>query len=74
MNQSNNENDYVVIFKGAKLTRREAKRVGVSAIWGLSGALGCLVLFGPEMKFLNLLIVFSLTAFGYFRAGKLPKK
>ena len=66
----NSKDDYIVLFKGVKLSRREANKVGFSLILGFAGAILSVLSLGPENKLLSLIICAVLAAIGYFWLGK----
>ena len=72
MNKKSN-NDYLVLFKGAKLQKREASKVGLGIIFGIVGMLVTKLI--PTVEFFNYAIVFIFAAIGYFVVGnKIFKK
>jgi hypothetical protein len=71
MNKQDN-NDYVVLFRGAKISRRQAKRVGSGLILGFVGALISIGVLGPDNKIAALVVAGVFTFIGYFGLGKKP--
>ena len=61
--------EYIVLFQGAKLSRREANKVGLGLIFGLIGAVISIFLLGTENKEASLLVCFILAVIGYFWIG-----
>ena len=69
------KDDYVVLFQGKLLSNREAKKVGLSIIFGLIGAIVAAFGVGSENKILAIFICFLFVAAGYFWIGnKIFKK
>ena len=66
----NSNDNYIVLFKGTKLSRREANKVGLSLIVGFGGAILSVLCLGPENKLLAFIICAVLAAIGYFWLGK----
>ena len=69
MNKQDN-NDYVVLFKDAKISRRQAKRVGFGLIFGFVGVLISVGIFGPDNRLAALVIALLFALIGYFGLGK----
>jgi len=63
------KNDYFVLFQGAKISKREANRVGVGFVFGFVGAVISAFLIGPENKIANIIVVIFFVAIGYFWVG-----
>ena len=71
----NNRDDYVVLFKGAKLSKQEANKVGLGIICGVIGIVISLFTLGVENKFVSLIIISIFALFGYFvLANRIFKK
>ena len=66
----NKDDDYIVDFKGAKLNKKEANRVGLGIIFGFVGIILGFIVLGPERKCLILFAAFFLSLFGYIFLGK----
>jgi cell division protein FtsW (lipid II flippase) len=62
----NNNDDYVVDFKGAKLNKREANRVGLSIIFGFIGILITFFLPYELNSKVNYLTILMFIFIGYF--------
>ena len=63
------KDQYIVIFKGAKLSRREANKVGIGLIFGLVGAMLSGFCFGSDHKISAFIICGIFVGFGYFVVG-----
>jgi 4-hydroxybenzoate polyprenyltransferase len=59
----------VIPFESAKLSTREASRIGLGLLFGFAGAMVSL-LFGSGGKTAAVIVVVVFTAFGYFLLGK----
>ena len=46
--KNTDKDDYIVLFGGAKITRKEANRTGLSLICGFIGLAVAILLFGTE--------------------------
>ena len=67
MNKNTKEkDDYVVLFKGAKLSKKEANRVCIALIFSYIGAVVIYFAFGIENKTAVFLICLALAFVGYF--------
>jgi hypothetical protein len=66
----NKDDDYIVVFKGAKLNKKEANRVGLGIIFGIIGIIVGLIVLGPDRKYLILFTAFCLSLFGYVYLGR----
>jgi hypothetical protein len=74
-NFQNPNDDYVVSFKGARLSKREANKVGLGIIFGLLGVVVSLLLFGTQNRIITIAILSLFASVGYFLIGnKLFKK
>lgn len=72
MNKDTKEkDDYIVPFKGAKLSKKEANKVGIAIIFSYIGAVIIYFVFGIENKTGVFLICLALAFVGYF--GIAPK-
>jgi hypothetical protein len=71
MSKKKENNNYVVPFKGAKLSKLEANKVGVAIIFGIVGAF--IASINPFMKgkFTGLLIISISAGVGYFLIGNM---
>ncbi len=69
MNRQDN-NDYVVLFKDAKISRRQAKQVGFGLIFGFVGVLISIGIFGPDNRLAAFVIALLFAFIGYFSLGK----
>ncbi len=69
MNKQDNS-DYVVLFKGAKISRRQAKRVGFGLVFGFVGVLISVGIFVPDTRLAALVIALLFEFIGYFGLGK----
>ena len=68
------KDDYIVPFKGAKLSKREANKVGLSIIFGIIGIVVSLATIGTNNKTIGFIIVAAFALFGYFVGNKIFKK
>ena len=64
------DSDYVVLFKGAKISRRQAKQVGFGLVFGFVGVLISIGIFGPDNRLAALVIALLFAFIGYFGLGK----
>lgn len=60
----------MVDFKGAKINKREANRVGLGVILGFMGLIVGFIVLGPERKHLILIAALCLSFFGYIYLGR----
>jgi hypothetical protein len=75
MNKKINDDDYLVLFKGAKLQKREANKVGLGIIFGIAGMLLTNLIPIAKGNFFNYAVIFIFAAIGYFVIGnKIFKK
>ena len=65
----NNSKNNVVLFRGAKLSTREANKVGLALIMAGIGLLFSLVVFGIAQKALAGVIAIVFSAVAYFVVG-----
>ena len=65
-------NDYVVLFGAARISRRQAKKMGSGLILGFVGALISIGVLGPDNKIAALVVAGVFTFIGYFGLGKKP--
>lgn len=69
------KDDYIILFGGAKLSRREAKKVGLGLFFGFIGATISAFSLGQDNKFAGYIICIIFIAIGYFWIGnKIFKK
>ena len=68
MNKKGN-NEYLVLFQGAKLSKREANKVGTGIIFGVVGMLGTFLFPIGQTKIINYTIILIFAAIGYFLIG-----
>lgn len=76
---SKKKNEYIVPFKGAKLSKSEANKAGFGILTGFIGIIIALVLFGTSHKFYSIILVgifagVGFLGFGYLRKRKSTKK
>ena len=64
-----NNNDYYIIFMGAKINRLQANRGGVGILFGIIGIVLTFFLPFREDRFLNYVIILAFALFGYFVVG-----
>ena len=62
------KDDYVVLFGGAKLSKREANKVGLSLLCGFIGSI-ISILTGTDNRFLTGVILLASAFIGYFVLG-----
>ena len=60
------DDDYIVVFKTAKLSKLQAKKVGIGILSGLVGMFLCLLIFGGKYKLLSFTIISIFLFIGYF--------
>ena len=63
------DDDYIVVFKTAKLSKLQAKKVGIGILSGLVGMFLCLLIFGGDYKILSIIIIGIFLLIGYFLIG-----
>jgi|GEM_PF-3094746 len=68
MNQKDND-EYFVLFKGAKLNRNQATQTGFGIIAGLIGFALCLIIFGTNHKLYSLILITIFAGIGFFGHG-----
>jgi hypothetical protein len=61
--------DYIVPFKGAKLSKREANKIGLGLAFGFAGAMISVLLVGSGGKMAAAIFILVFAAFGYFFVG-----
>jgi len=75
MNKKKENDDYLVLFKGAKLSKREANKVGVGIIFGIIGILISIFIPLVKSKIVDYAIILIFVVVGYYWIGnKLFKK
>lgn len=72
--KSKEKNDYIVLFKGAKLSKREANKVGLSIIFGIIGIVISIATVGTNNKNIGFMIIAIFALVGYFIGNKIFKK
>lgn len=77
MNKKENKKEkdnYVVLFKGAKLSKREANKVGLGVVFGVIGIFVSIVA-GVKNNLIAFILILIFAAVGYFIIGnKIFKK
>ena len=63
------EDDYIVLFKGSKLSKREANKVGLSIIFGLIGIAVSFLITGLKNSLVDIVIILAFVLVGYFVVG-----
>ena len=63
------DDDYIVVFQMAKLSKLQAKKVGIGALSGLVGMVFCLLIFGGDYKILSIIVIGIFLFIGYFLIG-----
>ena len=67
--------DYIILFRMAKLSKFEAKKVGIGILFGLGGLIVSLLIFGGKSKMLSYTVIGIFIFIGYFLIGnKFVKK
>ncbi len=64
------EDDYKVIFRGATISKKEAKRVRVTLLFGMAGIIATGLTLGLKNKILIFILSFLLSLIGYFGIAK----
>jgi len=68
------KDDYLILFSGAKISKREANKVGLGLIFGTVGVILTIVITiatGKEIKIFNYIIIAVFALFGYFIVGNI---
>ena len=69
------KDDYKVLFKGIKISKREANKVGLGIICGIIGIFIAIFITGGKSKILDYVIILVFMAIGYLWVGnKIFKK
>lgn len=68
------DDDYLVLFQGAKISKREANVVGFSAIFGIVGIIISIFIPVAKNKFIDYLIIISFIVIGFFWGNRIFKK
>ncbi len=63
-------NDYIIILKGVKLTKKEALRVSIGIFMGYMGALISIPLGSPQDNKIAIVVILAFVFLGYFVIGK----
>jgi hypothetical protein len=63
------KDEYIVLFQGVKIYKREANKVGIGIIFGFVGALISVLILGVEYKIAGVIICSIFAAVGYFGIG-----
>lgn len=67
---SDKERDqYLVLFGGARLSKREANKAGLGLAFGFAGVIVSLFSFGSSAKVLAVIVMILFAGFGYFFLG-----
>lgn len=69
MDKREKNSDYVVLFKGTKLSKRQANKVGFGLIVGFVGALVSVGVFGRDNRLAALAVASVSALIGYFGLG-----
>jgi hypothetical protein len=69
-----NDKDYIVIFKGAKLNKRQANQVGLALICGFLAAIVVVPTIGKENPIISKAIVVLFAMAAFFASRALKKK
>jgi hypothetical protein len=73
MLEKKNKNGYIVLFQGAKLTRVEANRVGLSIFFGLAGVILSVFILETKTKSIDYLVIIFFVIFGYLLSRRIFK-
>ena len=63
------DDDCIIVFQMAKLSKLQAKKVGIGILSGLVGMVLCLLIFGGDYKILSLIVIGIFLFIGYFLIG-----
>ena len=63
------DDDYIVLFRMAKLSKLEAKKVGIGILFGLVGLIVSFLIFGGKYKVLSYIVIGIFIFIGYFLIG-----
>ena len=63
------KDDYLVLFQGAKISKREANKVGVGILFGIIGILGTHYIQIGQAKIINYIVIFIFSLVGYLWVG-----
>lgn len=74
MGINGDKDDYLVLFRGVKLTKVEANRVGLSSIFGFAGVLLSVFIIKTGNRSIDYLVIISFVIFGYFLGNKIFKR
>ena len=74
MSKLEDDNDYYILFKTAKLNKREAKQLGVGFIFGIIGLVVIFCLPIEKSKIIDYLIISIFIIGGYILGYKIFKK
>jgi len=72
--ENKEKNDYIVLFMGAKLSKREANKVGLSIMFGIIGIVISMATVGTNNRTIGFTIVAIFALLGYFIGSKIFKK
>jgi hypothetical protein len=64
--KKNSIDEYIVFFKGIKISKREANKIGIGIIFGFVSALISVLIIGVENKIAGMIICGVFAAVGYF--------
>ncbi len=64
-----NDDDYFILFQGAKLSKREANKAGIGILFGVIGIFLTQFFQLGQTKFVNYIIIFIFAAIGYLWVG-----
>ena len=63
------DDDYIILFQMAKLSKHETKKVGIGILFGLVGLIISLAIFGGKYKILSFTVIGVFIFIGYFLIG-----
>ena len=67
--QKHSDDDYIILFRMAKLSKFEAKKVGIGILFGLVGLIVSLLIFEGKYKVLSYTVIGIFIFIGYFLIG-----
>ncbi len=72
--EQKDKNDYIVLFKGAKLSKRQANIVGLCFIFGVIGIFVSSLVTGWKNKAIDYVIIIIFVVIGELLGNKIFKK
>ncbi len=71
MSKKNKEDDYVILFRGAKLSKNQAKSVGIGIFFGILGILILITTSVARTKIMAYILIAVFSIIGYCLGVKL---